>query len=100
MKTLNISTKKSKLAILVCLLILLSTSLISPMLTAATTGVDRLLVDYDLCQGCGFCEAVAPDCFMVENDKAVVLLGWIYHPIQFVEAYEGCPYGAIYFDNY
>ena len=96
MKTLKRTPSKSKIIIFFSLLFFLTTFISA---VALTSGEDRLLVDQDLCMGCGKCEEVAPDCFIVLDEKATVLLGWIWHPIQFTEAMEVCPTSAIYLES-
>lgn len=54
------------------------------------------IVDANLCEGCGSCEAVCPaepNCYEMQDDKAVVV-----HPetcIECEECIEVCPVGAI-----
>ncbi len=101
MKTLRISQKARGLSILLGSLALFSFILLSQYSNASEQGVDRLIVDTDLCIGCGSCEGIAPDCFVINDDgKAEVLLNWQYHPTQYIPAMIACPTAAIYLTNY
>lgn len=52
-------------------------------------------IDYALCQGCGACEALCPDVFKLEGDKAVVISQDGCGTCDCREAADSCPSGAI-----
>ena len=100
MKTLKMLIRKRKVAIFLSIFVILSSFLISTAATAASNAEDRLIVDIDLCIGCRNCEEIAPNVFIIVDGKAVVMVGWQYYPITYIEAMEQCPMEAIYLDNY
>lgn len=57
---------------------------------------DRLKIDTDNCIKCGNCEAVAPDCIVIDGEGTPwVMVGWENYPDQYINAIEGCPVDAI-----
>ena len=54
----------------------------------------KIIIDTDKCIGCGACEAICPDVFKMEDDKAVVVKQDIDDPSA-KEASESCPVDAI-----
>lgn len=102
MKTLQIFLRKSKATIFFSVLILLSAFLISATVapTPSSSGVLRLIVLESSCVACGACEAVAPECFIVYDDVANVIVGWENYPDQYMNALDVCPEAAIYLDFY
>lgn len=55
----------------------------------------RLIVNQEECILCGECEAVAPDCFIMEDGVVYVVFGWENYSEQFIEAIVSCPVQAI-----
>lgn len=100
MKTLQIFLKKSKATVLFSAVILLSAFLISATVAPSMTAVDRLIVYEPDCTGCGLCEAIAPNCLIVVDGKANVLVGWESYEEDYWLAIESCPMGAISLQNY
>ena len=98
MKTLKTFFRKFKTAIFFSTLIIFTAFMIST--AVARDPSLRLLVDEELCFGCGDCETLAPHCFTVIDGVALPLLGWIYYPDEWEEAMIMCPSQAIYLDYY
>lgn len=100
MKTFNLILRKSRYAILIGIVSVMSILIFSKAIKAsseASLNTDfQLWVDMDSCNGCGNCEVVAPDCFVLYEEKAWVLVGWEYHPDQYLDALDQCPYTAIH----
>mgnify|MGYP000972771537 CR=1 FL=1 len=100
MKTLQTFLRKSKAIVLFGVVILVSTFLLSAKAAQTSLGDPRLIVDHDECNGCGLCEAIAPNCFIVIDGKAEVIVGWGQYPEQYLLAIEDCPMAAISLENY
>jgi ferredoxin len=61
----------------------------------------KLVVDEDLCTGCGTCEDVCPEVFEIGDDDLAHLLPDVdYEEFDCVEeAIEACPVEAIYWED-
>ena len=62
----------------------------------------KLVVDKDICIGCGACAAICPDVFEIDEDGlAVSVVESINEEIQedAIDAKEGCPVNAIKENN-
>ena len=62
----------------------------------------KLVVDKDICIGCGACAAICPDVFEIDDDGlAVSVVNEINEEFEedAIDAKEGCPVNAIKEDN-
>ena len=62
----------------------------------------KLVVDKDICIGCGACAAICPDVFEIDEDGlAVSIVESINEEVQedAIDAKEGCPVNAIKENN-
>ena len=58
----------------------------------------KLIVDKDICIGCGACQAIAPDVFEIDDDQlATTIVDEVADEVMedAVDAKEGCPVDAI-----
>ena len=58
----------------------------------------KLIVDKDICIGCGACQAIAPDVFEIDEDGlAVSVVDTVNEEVMedAIDAKEGCPVNAI-----
>jgi ferredoxin len=94
MKTLAINSINSIKSIRKLFLILFISLISFPAIALISEDVHIYIIDC-LCDGCGTCEAISPESFIVSpiTGKAVVLVGWTYDGVE--EAQAACPYGAI-----
>jgi len=96
--------RKSKVAILVSVFVILSAFLITTVASASTNGTastPELLIDYELCVTCGWCAEIAPTCFGIGADGyPYVKPDWYDYPQDWFDALVSCPTGAISYTNY
>ena len=62
----------------------------------------KLVVDKDICIGCGACAAICPDVFEIDEDGlAISVANEINEEVEedAIDAKEGCPVNAIKEDN-
>ena len=58
----------------------------------------KLIVDKDICIGCGACQAIAPDVFEIDDDGlAISIVDEVAEEVSedAIDAKEGCPVDAI-----
>ncbi|MDD4202913.1 MAG: ferredoxin [Candidatus Omnitrophica bacterium] len=57
----------------------------------------KVIVDQEICIGCGLCPQICPDIFLMEIDKAKVLVDIVPKEMEDCtkEAADGCPVEAI-----
>lgn len=53
------------------------------------------VVDFDACEGCATCEAICPEVFQMQDDKAVVINAHACNTCNCEEAVDSCPVTAI-----
>lgn len=61
----------------------------------------KLIVDKNICIGCGACQAICPDVFEIEDDGLAAAKNTINdnNKEDAIDAKEGCPVSAIKEDN-